>query len=230
MDNNQVIQTPTSFNQQAMPANNQNEKGANPKVIAILAAVVLVIVAVVATIIILTPPQTPTEQPPESGKEGGDDEDYNPFASGRKIFEDNEELDKDYSDKYDKMTKFYLELNDAMSVDQLKTLAKSHGFDSVSVKGDCGSISLGQQVFVKFDVTDKNGTQTASRYSLNREMNGHEDIRFVVPLDEGGKYEYYNGIDYVTYSSRKRAVNAFILDLEEAPVKNTSKDSYKPEE
>ena len=51
-------------------------------------------------------------------------------------------------------------------------------------------------------------------------------------LDEDGKYEYYNGIDYVAYSSRKRAVNAFILDLEEAPVKNTntSKDDYEPDE
>ena len=130
------------------------------------------------------------------------------------------------------MTKFYLELNEEMTFDQPKTLASSHGFDSVKANGDNGSISLGELVFVKFDVTEKNGTQMVSRYTLNREMNGHEDIRFVVPLDEDGKYEYYNGIDYVTYSSRKRAVNAFILDLEEAPVKNTNtgKDDYEPEE
>ena len=231
MDNNQVIQTPTSFNQQAVPANtqNNNNKRAGLKVAAILISIVLVVIASIVTITILTKP-TPPAEPPKTGDEDG--EDYHPFASGRKIFADNEELDKDYSDKYDKMTKFYLELNEEMTFDQLKTLANSHGFNSVKANGDNGSISLGELVFVKFDVTEKNGTQMVSRYTLNREMNGHEDIRFVVPLDEDGKYEYYNGIDYVTYSSRKRAVNAFILDLEEAPVKNTNtgNDSYEPEE
>ena len=216
MDNGTTIQTPTSFNQQAIQSpNNQNGKYASLKVIAILISVILVVVAIIATIILLTPQNKPEEQPKPV------EEEYNPFTSGRKIFEDNEELDKDLGEKYDSLTKFYLELNNDMPYTQLKTLAESYGFSEVAAYGDTGIISIGEQVYIKFNIDEQDGKQTASKYTLNREMNGADVVRYVAPIDDG-KYEYYNGVDYTTYSNRKRAVNAFILDLEEAPIEDTN--------